>query len=242
MHSCTHVPFFDNEPLPACRPHANSPLRRVTLALGGVVPAWFDQRGTATFNPDKPNVINSSKECEYEHGCRPRSSCKCMCLRGNERDVCMGTVVSLIEEEIASGVPVENIVIGGFSQGGSSCRRPRNGFNRLVVADFFEVYLVHTLPRRCCLSLLCHDEFLPSGWSICPEWIPPHEKGGVTGLGLHLSCPSPPTIAFLCALFLMQGCFFFFWLSAHALCSMGDSEMQQGYCIQDTYLLGTWYV
>lgn len=70
----------------------NAPRAKVTLNFGMEMPSWFDIRS-----------LKKGSDDEDEEGIKASSQ----------------RVVSLIEEEINSGIPSNRILIGGFSQGGS---------------------------------------------------------------------------------------------------------------------------
>lgn len=69
----------------------NAPVAKVTLNAGMQMPSWFD-------------IKSLKKGCDEDEGGIKASSQR---------------VISLIEEEIKSGIPSNRILIGGFSQGGS---------------------------------------------------------------------------------------------------------------------------
>jgi lysophospholipase-2 len=69
----------------------NAPTQPVTLNMGMAMPSWYD----ITSLDDRAN-----QECE-----------------GIEQS--RATVTELIEEELAGGMPLSRIVVGGFSQGGA---------------------------------------------------------------------------------------------------------------------------
>jgi len=69
----------------------NAPIKPVTLNAGMAMPSWFDIRSLSPGGPeDEAGIIEAAK---------------------NLKD--------LIDKEISDGIPAENIVIGGFSQGGA---------------------------------------------------------------------------------------------------------------------------
>ncbi|GIU48884.1 alpha/beta hydrolase [Shewanella algidipiscicola] len=69
-------------------PHA--PSMAVTINQGYVMPAWYDIKGMEMDNrADMPGVLHSEK-----------------------------AIAALIDRQVAAGIPAENIVLAGFSQGG----------------------------------------------------------------------------------------------------------------------------
>ena len=69
----------------------NAPVQPVTLNMGLAMPSWYD----ITSLDDRAN-----QECEGIESAREM-------------------VTALIEREVASGIPLSRIVVGGFSQGGA---------------------------------------------------------------------------------------------------------------------------
>ncbi|CEF64367.1 Phospholipase/carboxylesterase/thioesterase domain-containing protein [Strongyloides ratti] len=70
-------------------PHAAE--RPVTLNMGMVMPAWFDLKGLSPTDPEDEAGISTATK--YVH--------------------------NLIEQEINSGIPSKQIIVGGFSMGGA---------------------------------------------------------------------------------------------------------------------------
>lgn len=68
----------------------DAPIQPVTLNMGMKMPSWFDIIGLSIdAKEDEKGLLESSK-----------------------------TIQSLVEKEVASGIPSDRIIVGGFSQGG----------------------------------------------------------------------------------------------------------------------------
>jgi len=129
-------------------PHA--PLRQVTLAQGASIRAWFDitSLSVAGINSDEKAIYASQKAIE-----------------------------ALIEQEIARGIPSQNIVLAGFSQGGAMAlqcglRYPQTLAGILVLSGFLpladNLKAEKTLANQNTPILMLHgelDNVIPLPWA-----------------------------------------------------------------------------
>jgi predicted esterase len=134
----------------------NAPVQPVTLNMGMAMPSWYD----ITSLDDRAN-----QECEGIESAREM-------------------VTALIEREVASGIPLSRIVVGGFSQGGalalytgmqydgqlagvccmSGCKaaRPRTLRSRLAVSTNARPTLESRRPQTCPRTMPSPSPRLPA--------------------------------------------------------------------------------